>query len=139
MGMPITIEIVGAKSKQYFDMLFDYFRQVDERYSTYKKNSEISKINHGLERAKWSDEMKTVFDLCEQTKNDSFGYFNILHKGKYDPSGLVKGWSINNAAEILKSNRIDNFYIEAGGDIQVGGHAPNKKHWKIKILGRMSP
>src|ERR1700728_1335396 len=94
MGMPITVEIVGDSVAKHFTAIFDYFRQIDERYRTYKADSEISQINDGLPRSQWSSEMKTVLTLCEQTRQDTHGYFNIMHNGKRDPSGLVKGWAI---------------------------------------------
>lgn len=133
MGMPVTVEIVDKNDEKYFDMVFDYFRAVDARYSTYKKDSEISRINNGLPKSKWSQEMKEVIDLCEQTRQDTKGYFNIEIKGKRDPSGLVKGWAIANAAEILRKHKVANFYIEAGGDIQVKGKATKSWPWTVGI------
>src|ERR1035437_4597816 len=121
MGMPITVEIVDDMKTDYFVKVFDYFRSVDARYSTYKKTSEISRINRGLPSTQWSDEMKTVLALCEDTKHDTYGYFDITHHGIRDPSGLVKGWSIANAAKLLRQANVKNFYIEAGGDIQTSG------------------
>jgi thiamine biosynthesis lipoprotein len=56
MGMPISVEIVDGKADA-MALVFDYFRRVDERYSTYKDDSEISRINAGLSPLEWSDEM----------------------------------------------------------------------------------
>jgi thiamine biosynthesis lipoprotein len=77
--------------------------------------------------------MKTVLDLCEQTRKETNGFFNITNNGKRDPSGLVKGWAINNAANMLQKKNVNNFYIEAGGDIQVSGHDGNKRAWLVGI------
>ncbi len=133
MGMPITVEIVDKKVSSAINGVFDYFKSVDSKYSTYKHSSEITRINNGLPKAKWSSEMKTVLDLCEQTRDQTGGYFNINHDGKIDPSGLVKGWAINNAAKMLLKIGISNFYIEAGGDIQVSGVSSTKEPWLIGI------
>jgi FAD:protein FMN transferase len=133
MGLPITVEIVSDDAKKYFAEVFDYFKKVDARYSTYKADSEISQINSGLPKSRWSSEMKTVLALCEQTKKDTNGYFNIMHNGKLDPSGLVKGWAINNAAHILSKRNVNNFCIEAGGDIQVSGHEALNQPWTVGI------
>jgi len=133
MGMPITVEVVDNITNGDFEDIFSYFKEVDEKYSTYKSTSEISQINNGLPSKKWSREMKLVLDSCEQTKKSTNGYFNISHDGKLDPSGLVKGWSINNAAQILIGKGIANFYIEAGGDIQVSGTNSDNKPWEIGI------
>lgn len=121
MGMPITITIHDEDSKSLIEDCFNYFRSVDERYSTYNSDSEISQINNGLPKTEWSQEMKTVLNLCEETRKETEGYFDISHNGKLDPSGIVKGWAINNAANTLKRQHVKDFCIEAGGDIQVRG------------------
>ncbi len=133
MGMPITVEIVGNIDDTKLEAVFSYFKSVDEKYSTYKPTSEISQINHGLPKEQWSAEMSLVLDLCEQTKKLTNGYFDINHNGNLDPSGLVKGWSINNAAQKLLDLGEVNFYIEAGGDIQVYGLNDSDKPWEIGI------
>ncbi|HUC95752.1 MAG TPA: FAD:protein FMN transferase [Candidatus Saccharimonadia bacterium] len=133
MGMPITIEIVEGATNEIIDNIFKYFNKIDERFSTYKQNSEISKINKGLPKSKWSKDMKSILGLCQETKATTNGYFDIYHDGKLDPSGLVKGWAIYNASKLLQKKRVKNFYIEAGGDIQVDGTDAKKKPWAIGI------
>ena len=69
MGMPVTVEIPrGGSAASAISDTFDFFRKVDERYSTYKPSSEISRINEGLPRSRWSSEMKEVLRLCDQTR-----------------------------------------------------------------------
>jgi FAD:protein FMN transferase len=133
MGMPITIEIIGLNVGKHLTILFDYFRSVDARFSTYKPKSEITLINQGLPKSKWSAEMKAVLSLCEQTKNQTQGYFDIYHNGKLDPSGLVKGWAIAQAANLLRDANVADFFIEAGGDIQVSGVDASHQPWTIGI------
>ncbi len=133
MGMPITIEIVDSSDHDLLQSMFDYFRAVDDRYSPYKPDSELTKINEGLARNKLSSEMTMILDLCEQTRQDTNGYFNIRHDGKLDPSGLVKGWAVNQVADKLLQAGHDNFYVEAGGDIQAHGHAADGGPWRVGI------
>lgn len=134
MGMPITIEVIDEKSAEAaIRRAFDYFRAIDDRYSTYKKDSEISRINRGLPTAEWSDEMREILELCEQTKQETDGYFDIRHGDQLDPSGLVKGWAIQRVAEQLRGDDIHDFRIDAGGDIQVSGHNGKDQPWRIGI------
>lgn len=133
MGMPITIEIVDDDSGRNIESAFQYFRRVDERYSPYKDTSELTQINRGMPKSDWSDEMRVVMDLCEDTKHQTNGYFDVKHDGKIDPSGLVKGWAIQNAAKLLSVAGCENYYIEAGGDVQAVGLSADNRPWTLGI------
>jgi len=136
MGMPVILDIVGnAISDAVFEKVFSYFHSIDERFSVYKETSEITKINHGITKEEdYSDDMRKVFELCEETKKLSNGFFDIRSPGGFlDPSGLVKGWAIYNAAEILKNDGWKNFYINVGSDIEARGSNENGEKWKIGI------
>lgn len=136
MGMPITIEIIDPHATgDIFDEVFGYFIHIDEKFSTYKSTSEIEAINQGilaLENA--SEEMRLVFTMCEETKRETNGYFDIkTPAGNYDPSGLVKGWAIWNAAQLIKKRGFQNFYVDAGGDIQPHGHNTDGGKWAVGV------
>lgn len=141
MGTPITIEIVDREAAQkLFDEVFEYFTYVDEKFSTYKESSEITAINQRkVKNNAYSEDMKIVLELSEETKQLTGGYFDIVTpEGVYDPSGLVKGWAIFNAAKILKSRSVHNFYVEAGGDIQTSGLNSLGEAWIIGIQNPFS-
>lgn len=135
MGMPVTVSIVDhGADKEDLQEIFEYFKYVDKKFSTYKKGSEISQINSGkLVKKDYSLDMKRVIRLSESTKKDTNGFFDIFHNGKYDPSGLVKGWAIYNASMILKKKGFRNFYLEAGGDIEAVGKNEKGRSWGIGI------
>lgn len=135
MGMPITLEVVdAAATDELFDMVFAYFEYVDGKFSIYKTDSEISLINNRtLTLEQSSEDMRTVFALAEQTRRETNGYFDIAQNGIYDPSGLVKGWAIYNAAEILRQKGSENFYVDAGGDIQAVGKNSRGQNWRVGI------
>jgi thiamine biosynthesis lipoprotein len=134
MGMPITVTVVGEDNKDSIAAVFDYFTSIDSTFSTYKKNSDISRLNRGeiLEKD-LSKDVKTVLSLCDQTKKETNGYFDIGEKGKIDPSGLVKGWAIWQAGLLLQKKGEYNFSIEAGGDIQTSGFNEKGQKWQIGI------
>ncbi|MEO8391800.1 MAG: FAD:protein FMN transferase [Chloroflexota bacterium] len=135
MGMPITLEIVDASANDVaFNAVFDYFQSVDQTFSTYKDASEIMPINRHeltLESASW--DMQTIFALADQTRQETYGYFDIRHNGTIDPSGIVKGWAIYNAAELLRRLGFENFYVDAGGDIQIVGKNDQGQDWRVGI------
>jgi len=127
MGMPITVDIRDKKvTSKNFDEVFDYFHEVDEKYSPFKETSEVGKLNRGETVSK---EMTEILRLVKDLKNETKGYFDIVKpNGKIDPSGIVKGWAIKNAADILQKNGFKKFYVDAGGDAEIAG-----KNWKWGI------
>ena len=135
MGMPITVEIADSKATvDDFEAIFSYFRSVDEQFSPYKEMSEVSRLNRGeLEEKDYSNEMKEVLSLAAETKKEADGYFDVWHKGKFDPSGIVKGWSIYNASKILDARGLLHFYVDAGGDIEVRGKNTEGALWRVGI------
>ncbi len=142
MGMTITIEIADSFVKEEnFKKIFEYFDSVDKQFSVYKRASEISKINRGeIAEKDYSSEMKEIFVLSEQTKKETNGYFDIKKpNGLIDPSGLVKGWAIYKAAQILWSAGFKNFFVDAGGDIQTSGVNSNGEVWTIGIRSPFKP
>ncbi len=141
MGTPIKVEIIDQEAKQdFFDEVFDYFRYVDGKFSTYKDDSEITAINtKKIKEEDMSEDMKIVFELSAETKKLTNGYFDIqTPSGMYDTSGLVKGWSIFNASKILKTRGVKNFYVEAGGDIETYGKNEKGEPWCIGIQNPFS-
>lgn len=134
MGMPITVELVDARDETPIKQVFSYFRAVDARFSPYKKHSELNELNRAPANHKPSSEMQEVLKLCAQTKDLTGGYFDIKRQdGTLDPSGLVKGWAIDNAARLLKDAGLSDFYIEAGGDIVAEGHSELNQPWVVGI------
>jgi thiamine biosynthesis lipoprotein len=140
MGMPINVVVEDSSvDEAAFKQIFDYFHYIDGQYSTYKPTSEVSRINAGLPKSKWSVEMKQILKLCQQTKQQTNGYFDAFRGNQLDPSGLVKGWAIDNAAKILRDLGFKNFYIEAGGDIQASGHNAEDQPWTVGIRNPFQP
>ena len=136
MGMPVTVEIIDSSATdEIFNTIFGYFTYIDETFSTFKANSEIAQINRGeLSVDDWSEDIHRVFDLAEAARRKTNGFFDIKKPdGSYDPSGAVKGWAIQNAAAILKHAGFENFYIDAGGDIQTSGLNAEGEPWRVGI------
>lgn len=141
MGMTVSVEIADPRATEAdLQAVYDYFHTVDGRFSTYKESSEISQINKGiLTESEYSSDMRDVLHLCDETKRLTGGYFNVARPdGALDPSGLVKGWAIQNAANILRQRGFTNYYVDAGGDVQVSGVNGKGEAWNIGILDPFS-
>lgn len=133
MGMPITIDVpLGPDA---IEAAFDYFIAVDNRFSPYKSDSELSAMNRGeVTGDDLSEEMLEVLALSELTRHETAGYFNIRRPGGgVDPSGLVKGWAIRNASRLIAAMGHADYFVEAGGDIQCAGVNAEGKPWRVGI------
>lgn len=135
MGMPVTLQVVDESATDAaLERVFAYFAYIDAKFSTFKPTSEISALNRNeLTLAEASEDMQTVFALAEQTRQETNGYFDILRNGMYDPSGLVKGWAIRNAARLFCDMGFQNFYVDAGGDVQAAGKNSRGQSWRVGI------
>ena len=135
MGMPISLAVLDAHARQeHLDAVFDGFAEVDAQFSPFKDDSEISRFNRGeIAKDQLTPKMVEVFALCEKTKRETGGYFDITKPdGGVDPCGMVKGWAILNAAQQLKGMGLENFFVDAGGDIQCSGQAEDGE-WTVGI------
>jgi thiamine biosynthesis lipoprotein len=136
MGMPAAVELADKHATRGdAEAVFAYFDEVDRRFSTYRDDSEISSINRGeLAVGQASGEMREILRLAEETKRETNGFFDIKDpRGHLDPSGLVKGWAIREAARLLERRGLHNFYVDVGGDVEVRGLNAEGKPWQVGI------
>jgi thiamine biosynthesis lipoprotein len=121
------------------DKVEEFFLQVDKDFSTYRKDSEVSRIRRGeLEVNDASDDVKEVWKLCERARELTLGAFDPWKvKGGFDPSGLVKGWAADVAAKMLVAAGIESVLINASGDLVLRGGQLSEdgqvKPWNIGI------
>ena len=132
MGLPISVDIPEAGKRDVFDKVFDRFRAIDERFSPYKPNSEVSKFRAGrTSENKLSTELKKIIKGCRTAERQTGGYFSAWADGEFDPSGYVKGWAIAEAGKIIEKSGYKTFCISAGGDIFASSNTD--KVWNIGI------
>jgi thiamine biosynthesis lipoprotein len=135
MGLPIVVDLRDEDvDDAVLDDLFDWFRRVDETFSTYKAGSEISRIGRGeLALADAPADVRAVLARCDELCAETNGYFDARAAGALDPSGLVKGWSVDRGADLLVAAGARNYAINAGGDIRLAGGALPDGEWRVGI------
>lgn len=135
MGMPIVVDLRDEDAdEETLDYVFGWFRWVDATFSTYKEDSEISRLARGeLEVGDASPELRWVLNRCEELRRETHGYFDARAAGALDPSGLVKGWSVDRAAALLRDAGMRNFAVNAGGDMCLSGRAIPQLTWRVGI------
>lgn len=140
MGMPVIVELIDGSDAD-IERIFAHFADVDARFSTYKHDSEVNRLNRGdliLDHA--SADMLEVLRLCDAERIRTNGYFDArTPAGVLDPSGLVKGWAIRTASKLAERMGYHDYWIEAGGDIQLSGNDEDGRPWSVGIRHPFEP
>ena len=149
MNMPFTIAFVRDS---FDEMLVDslnkivneidkYLQNVEEKFSPFLSESLVSRhtdLGEELQDDFFDLEYQEVYSRSIIAKKETQGLFNPFFDGKYNPTGFVKGWAIENAFMKYIKPLIENSIIEAGaingaGDMQVGTKSNSNFSWKIGI------
>ena len=123
MGMPVRVEVrdqgVGEAA---LDAVYAWLRVVDARFSPFRADSEISRIDRGeLSLRDAHPDVREVLARCERLRVATGGYFDARAGGSLDPCGLVKGWAVDRAGALLAAAGARRFCIDAGGDVLLRG------------------
>jgi len=130
MGMPVSIEVLDAIPPAALADAFAWLRRVDALFSTYRADSEISRLDRGsLPLRHAHPDVRSVLERCEELRLETGGFFDVRAAGSLDPSGFVKGWAVERAATILERAGARCFWVNAGGDVLVRGGNP----WRVGI------
>ena len=149
MNMPFTIAFVRDS---FDEMLVDslnkivneidkYLQNVEEKFSPFLSESLVSRhtdLGEELQDDFFDLEYQEVYSRSIIAKKETYGLFDPFFDGKYNPTGFVKGWAIENAFMKYIKPLIDNNILEAGaingaGDMQVGTRLDSNFSWKIGI------
>jgi thiamine biosynthesis lipoprotein len=149
MGMPVLLDVCDPGiDERVIERVFEWLHFVDATFSTYREDSEISRLNRGeLQLADTHAAVRSVLARCERLRTQTDGYFDIRSpyaagrapsagrggEGSVEPSGLVKGWALLGAGRLLGSAGARNFSVNAGGDVLVRGRPIGEPAWRIGI------
>ena len=134
MGMPVTVHVAdeGAWNRA-IDAVFADFTLLDRTFSRFIRASAVSRINRGELRSEDAGQLvNQAIDLCRLYEQATDGFFSAWIDGRFDPSGLIKGWAIDRACSILESNGCRSYYVDAGGDVQTRGQNAGGS-WRVGI------
>jgi len=124
MGMPVTITVRGAAPD--LDPAFAWLERVAALFSTYRPRSEIRRIDAGeLAPAAADPLVREVLARCERLRRETGGAFDARAGGALDPSGYVKGWALQRAAELIGAREL---CVDGGGDLVLRGGP-----WRVGI------
>jgi thiamine biosynthesis lipoprotein len=135
MGTVATLEVYDPVPRDdLLDEAFAWLHEVDRRFSTYRADSEVCRLDRGELRIEdCSDDLRFVLAECTRLWRETDGYFDAYAKGGLDPSGYVKGWAVQVASQRLLEAGAPNHLVDAGGDLQTRGRPGPDELWQIGI------
>jgi thiamine biosynthesis lipoprotein len=120
-----------------------WLRDVDGRFSVYREGSEIRRLDRGeLALDDCHPDVRHVLRSCDDLRIATEGAFDARrHRpdGGLDPSGFVKGWAVDEAADLLVAAGARSFSINAGGDVVVRGEPSPGKAWRVGVRHPQDP
>ncbi|MDE9365461.1 FAD:protein FMN transferase [Luteipulveratus sp. YIM 133132] len=144
--MPISIHLRGPdldapQVEAAVASAYAWLREVDRLFSTYRADSEISRIRSGeLDVADADPLVWQVVALCHHAEEETGGTFTARlpdaeGRVRFDPTGLVKGWAVEQAATHLAALTDHAYCLNAGGDVSVGGSTAvlDGTPWRVGI------
>lgn len=148
MGLPVSIHVRGpeARSEEVantVDRAFERLRADDTMFSTYLPDSDISRVRRGeLGLGDAHPRVRRIAALCKEATARTEGAFSAWLPGPagtptFDPSGLVKGWAVQDTFDQLNANLAQfgphDTLVSAGGDVAVFCTRTDTPDWQIGV------
>ncbi len=108
----------------------------DRRFSSYRPDSEVRRFDRGdIGVEDLSDQMRHVRALSRELADASGGVFSVVRPdtGELDVAGVVKGWSIDRAGEVLRELGLRHWCLNLGGDVLTSGSPQPGRRWRVAV------
>lgn len=147
MTIPFTVRLAlndeAPELSQLFKELISEITadltDVDETFSPFKSTSLVTQFRAGDgSPLLTSTAFAEVFSLAQIARQETDGYFDPFFDGNYNPTGLVKGWAINQIFDqrlrpLLADPAIVGVSLNGGGDIVVAIDEQTNFRWQVGI------
>ncbi len=121
MGTAVTIDLAEHTTVDVLVDAIELLHDIDERFSVFRADSQISRIGRGDLRVEQADQdVQGVLHSCADlyvATHGAFCHWQGRRERPLDPSGFVKGWAIDQVAKCFRAAGAAQFFINAGGDI----------------------
>jgi thiamine biosynthesis lipoprotein len=138
MGTVIGLDVRDSfLPEAAFEAAVAWLTDVDLRFSPFRPASEVSRLARAeVAPEDCSPDVRYVLTRCEALRVETDGYFDVRApglRGGLDPSGYVKGWAVEEAAQILEAAGARNYVLNAGGDVVLRGAPEDGRAWIVGI------
>lgn len=145
MGTVVSVRIHQVRLRpgdvhDVLDAVEDWLQWVDLTFSTYRDDSQISRLGRGeLRIDECHPQVTTVLQASAAAQTVTAGYFAARIGDKLDPSGLVKGWAAQRASAMLRDAGLTDHVISAGGDVVCSGQRAPGDPWRVGVSDPHQP
>ncbi len=138
MGTVVSIDVrPPLVTAEAIEAAVAWFHDVDRRFSPYKPDSEVSRLIVGaLAFEAASPDVRAMVTLADELRDRTGGAFDARRfrsDAAPDPTGVVKGWSVDEAVAGLRLAGARNVQVNAGGDLVALGEPSPGVPWRIGI------
>jgi FAD:protein FMN transferase len=137
MGTAVSIDIRQPGDREVDAAIAEvvaWLHWVDAVFSTFKSESAVSRIADGrLALSDAAPEVVDVLALADDLHRRTDGWFDVTAGGRFDPSGVVKGWAVEHASALLAARGLADHCVNAGGDLRARGRPAPGQPWRVGI------
>lgn len=142
MGTAVTFDLrfTGDQLRDAADAVVreacEWLHWVDTTFTTYNDASWVRRLSRGeVLIDECPKQVQDVVDLCARYRDETDGWFDPwAGPAGFDPSGLVKGWSVQAASNLLTSRGFGRHCVNGGGDVAARGRPGDAPSWGIGIV-----
>lgn len=149
--MPFTITlVVSDKDKGQVlletvsDQVLTDLRKIEDDFSPFKAGSMVSRFRAGEKELLLDPDFQEVYAKSLAAQEETEGAFDPFFDGDYNPTGLVKGWAIEQVFDrhlrpLLESAVIEAVGLNGAGDMQLLTGASSDFTWQVGIEDALNP
>ena len=139
MGTAVSLTTLAPVPPDALDGALALLHEADAVFSTYRPDSPLSRLARGeTVLGDCPPEVAEVLLRCAVARDWTLGAFDPWRLGGLDPSGLVKGWALQRAAEHLVAHGVLDLSLNGGGDVILRGR-PADRPWRVGISDPWRP
>jgi thiamine biosynthesis lipoprotein len=133
MGTVFSFAFGTAVDDDTVHAVEDELDRIERVFSTYRPDSEISALASGrVQLGGCSKDVREVLVLCAEAERRTGGYFSARHSGQLDPTGLVKGWAVARASDLLVRAGSTRHVVNGGGDVLTVADSSTDE-WRVGV------
>jgi len=140
MGTVFSLDVRDELAPGTVEAVVHRLHTLDALLSTYRPDSEVSRLGRGeLDLADCAPDVREALALCEAARGATGGLFDARAGGRLDPSGVVKGWAVEQARALLVVGGSTRHSVNGGGDVAVGRGPLSGRPWRVGVADPFTP